>query len=783
MSSPERPDAAASRRGFWLMVPALYVAASAVRAGDGRLTSWLLIGASIAVALLAARPGKGEPAEELFADRITLGGLSVALATSSLAQRPDWAALARELAALGAALVAIRALARTTSDAGLAAAASLAAPPRGLGARSLSRAGMAVVTLSWGIPAALDAAAWVTGRASVLGPSGPILAASCGAASLFALGATALALATTRRLELGAPPRLFACAGAAALGLVFALVLALGGAARADAATALGTTLAAIGMVRLARAKDARSIARVGRRTLTLAIYGGPAVALGAVAIEARALGPTIVALGLGAAAVALGTLAPKLEEPFLPERGAWLGALSAARDVARDRDARAAIASVLVKLREAAGPNAPSPELWVLHPTRVFTVDAAGYLKDRRAELPVLLSDVARGEPHATVRADVLRALEVRRADLRPLLHWLDDRSAIFATVIAEDTEADGVLVVPAVTRADPLTLEEVLAAKQLADAFVGICQAQSARERHLERERELKARIDTLDDELSRLHYTSALEAGRHALASARLARPASVGIYSAASRMAFEALERRIAQDAPVALVARAGIDPVPYLARAHLSGPRRDGPLVIVDGTSSREHDLARWKDDRVSPLALADRGLMVLVDGAALPRDVQVLVARTLAERRPPWERATPLDIAAAITAVAPPEDLTAEGRLAPELFARFEEARPITLPALRDRSEDLRSIVADRLAREGLRVLGRPVGIEAAAFARLVEHPFEGEDAELASIVTQLVARATGDIVRASDMDAIGLGKPEDDERDVAPRATSAADA
>src|SRR5690606_5196793 len=116
--------------------------------------------------------------------------------------------------------------------------------------------------------------------------------------------------------------------------------------------------------------------------------------------------------------------------------------------------------------------------------------------------------------------------------------------------------------------------------------------------------RERDLKARIDELEEELSRAHYAGALEAGRHALASVRLARPATVGIYSAASRMAFEALERRVAQGAPVVLVARAGIDPVPYLARAHLSGPRRDGPLVIVDGTSSREHDLSRWTDERV-----------------------------------------------------------------------------------------------------------------------------------------------------------------------------------
>ncbi|NVL89214.1 hypothetical protein, partial [Escherichia coli] len=100
-----------------------------------------------------------------------------------------------------------------------------------------------------------------------------------------------------------------------------------------------------------------------------------------------------------------------------------------------------------------------------------------------------------------------------------------------------------------------------------------------------------------------------------------------------------------------------------------------------------------------------------RGLLVLVDGAALPRDIQVLVARALTERRPPWERAMPLDVAVALTSTRAPDLLVEEGLLAPELYSRFEDAAqsPVELASLRDRSEDLFSIVADRLAREGLR--------------------------------------------------------------------------
>jgi len=82
---------------------------------------------------------------------------------------------------------------------------------------------------------------------------------------------------------------------------------------------------------------------------------------------------------------------------------------------------------------------------------------------------------------------------------------------------------------------------------------------------------------------------------------------------------------------------------------------------------------------------------------------------------------------------------------------------------PITLPRLSERPEDIRAILTDRLAREGLRVRGTPVGIEDAAFARLAEYAFPGEDAELVSIVQRLVAGLRGDVVRAADVDALRL--------------------
>ena len=57
---------------------------------------------------------------------------------------------------------------------------------------------------------------------------------------------------------------------------------------------------------------------------------------------------------------------------------------------------------------------------------------------------------------------------------------------------------------------------------------------------------------------------------------------------------------------------------------------------------------------------------------------------------------------------------------------------------------------------------------GAPVGIDAAAFALLVEHDFPGEDAELDALVVRLVKRVDGAVVRASDVRAAGLGAPRE---------------
>jgi hypothetical protein len=735
------------RKALPQLAGVVYVGSLAVWVDGGAESSaWLFAVAALAIGLFAAR--RTLPLARWL-------GWGLALAVASLGARGD----SRGLDACGAfgamvcAMAACVAVARLPGEGGLVRAAPWS-----------PRLVVGVVGAAWSLAmvAALApdrwATVWMTEHARAWATGAAVV-------SVLSLWLATEWTARRRRLELGVVERAVAMRALLGMTCVAAALAGLAGQARGDALGRAVVAAASLVLASAALARDPVRVARLTRRVVVLAIVGGGVVMLGASAAEGRSWAATLVT---AAVALAIGAAGPVLDAPLRPARGAWLDAFDRASSQASRGDPEDAVREVLAALRSAGGPAAASPELWTFEPTKVTTVDAAGYAHERDGEMPEAMVLVAAGEPEGTLRSDVLDALEVRRPELRPMARWMADHDALLATVVASEGDVEALLVFPRMARDEPVTLEELRSLKEVADRLAAACRARQTQARMLARAHEAAVRADSADERVERLRHERELDVGRDALAATRLARPATIGIYSAASRMALEALERRTLVGAPIAVVTPSGVDPVPYLARAHLAGARRDAPLVLVDATSAREHDLARWTDPNASPLALAGRGMLVLLDGAALPPDVQQLVARALSERRTPWERPDSLDVQLALTGVAPPDELVAQARLDPALALRLADAReaPVALPRLRDRPEDLRAILTDRLAREGLRVLGRPVGIEHAAFARLVDHPFPGEEAELAAAVQQLVARCKGDVVRAADVDALELGRP-----------------
>jgi hypothetical protein len=739
----------------------VYVAAAAVRAVEGQgARVW---GASLVAVALAWFAGGREKWRGLAE-----WGLALAIASFGAPDAQGWVAVLGLAGAAGAAVAANESLARVEAPEGIA------TPRRGPDWRG-ALLGEVVLGALFAVALSARVLRAVGNKGAFATESGLFALASCVLAGAFLVGEI-WDTARARRLELGVAARMHAAAGlgTATAGVAWGVwfVGLAPGEPIVRVAVGLGSVLACAVLLR----GDPVNLARASRRAVALTIVGGPIVMLGAAAVDGRPSdGPAIVAV-FCLLALGVGAAAAWIEEPLRPARGAWLDAVAAAHDALLRTDPDEAVREALVALRAPAGLSATSPELWTFDPRHVTTVDAAGYAHGGEGTVPDGMVAVAATEPEAILRRDVLEALAVRRPDLRSFARWMDDHGAMLVAVIVRAGEPEGLLVLPYGKRTEALSLEEARAIKRLADALAALCHARAALARSLARERTATDRAEKAD--LSLAHLTSEIDRrhAQHTRAAEHLARPAMAGIYSAVARFAFDAIEETVKAGRALFVHGPSGVDAVPYIARAHLASPRRGEALVVVDGASSREHDPERWSDSIASPIALADRGLLLILDVGALPADVQRIVARAHAEGRPPWEGGA-VAFALAVTSRLQLSDLVGRGSLEPALGARFSEVGSASWPRLRERPEDLRAIVSDRLAREGLRVRGKPVGIEDAAFARLLDHPFDGEDAELTSLVQRLVVACDGVAVRAKDVDLL-IAPPSAHGTDVVERVT-----
>jgi hypothetical protein len=739
-----------------------YVVAVAVRADRGAGgRAWLVGFAALACAFTAAAPTL--PGNGVREDgRRRLGQLAFALWAFALVLASIAAAapgLVRDLvggvAALVSSVVAARALARVRGREGIA--ESL---PRS--SASVLRATVLVLALSFSLAIYASVRA-LRDRAST--PWDPLprdTQALAGGVALLVLVGCAWDTARTKRLVVEAGDRSLTALFTLLAAAVIAGGLIVIGQGAPDRVLRALLAAAALVVTYVCAEGDAVTHARRGRRALTLLIFGGPVVLLGGLAAEGpgRSFPALLVS---GALSLLVGSAVVYLEQPLRRAEGRLLDAVERATLALVRADPDVSIRDALGALRTFAGPSSQSPELWSLSPPRVLTIDGAGYPHERRAALPSHLLEVAQGEPEATLRTELLDALVVRRPDLRPLARWMDERGALSATLVAREGDVEGVLVLPRGARSDPMSLEEVRAVKRLADAFSGASAALGALARSRERERLATRRADEADEVLLAQERRQGMASERDRLVTSRLAEDAAGGPYAPQARVALEAIERRVRLGAPVVVVAPNGSAVVSYLARAHLAGPRATMPFIVVDGAKVAEHDVARWASPSRSPLALAERGLLVIEDGARLPLAVQQLLADALAQRRAPWEGAESLDVMLALTTAGAPEDVRRALDVA--LAARLDDplADLVLWPHLRDRGEDLRSLVLAGLAREGMRLRGAPLGIEDAAFEELANYAYPGEDAELRSITQRLARVADGDVVRAGDVRGLGL--------------------
>jgi hypothetical protein len=207
-----------------------------------------------------------------------------------------------------------------------------------------------------------------------------------------------------------------------------------------------------------ATASDGATIAVVLRGTLAVVMLGAPTVLVSA--LFARAMpesSGTIVLVGT-TTAVAIGVVARAVARPLGPEQSRWLDAIDAASRGALQPDPDAALRAALEALGRATTTTGARPEVWRADPEAVLSVDVAGYLHATAGSAPPRLYELAMTEPERTLRAEALKAVEVRRPDVRPLVAWFESRDAFSVTLIVDEAGPEGFVLLPRANRTAPM-------------------------------------------------------------------------------------------------------------------------------------------------------------------------------------------------------------------------------------------------------------------------------------------------------------------------------------
>jgi Nif-specific regulatory protein len=117
----------------------------------------------------------------------------------------------------------------------------------------------------------------------------------------------------------------------------------------------------------------------------------------------------------------------------------------------------------------------------------------------------------------------------------------------------------------------------------------------------------------------------------------------------------------------------------------------------------------------------------------------------------------------------------PLEEAVSRGLLSSNLARWFTDSE-LRLPSLAERSEDLRALALDQLARKSVELARPAAGIEPSALRLLLEHAWPENELELALVLGRALAVAEGPAVTAADLERTGFSPVEPRAQAVEPR-------
>jgi DNA-binding NtrC family response regulator len=237
------------------------------------------------------------------------------------------------------------------------------------------------------------------------------------------------------------------------------------------------------------------------------------------------------------------------------------------------------------------------------------------------------------------------------------------------------------------------------------------------------------------------------------------------------------ALLALADRVAQsDASVLIHGESGTGKELLARLIHRGGPRAAQPFVAFDcsalAPSLVESELFGHVKGAFTGADRARRGLFREAHGGTLfldeigdvPPEIQTKLLRVLQEREVKpvgGDEVAKVDVRIVGATNKDLRQLVREGRFREDLYYRLA-VFPLEVPPLRERREDIPSLVAHFLARRR----GRPSRVAADAMARLAGYHWPGNIRELENVVERAAILCDGDEIRAHDLPPLEGARP-----------------
>jgi transcriptional regulator with GAF, ATPase, and Fis domain len=240
------------------------------------------------------------------------------------------------------------------------------------------------------------------------------------------------------------------------------------------------------------------------------------------------------------------------------------------------------------------------------------------------------------------------------------------------------------------------------------------------------------------------------------------------------------ALRAVLRKVKQVAPVEttvlLTGETGTGKELIARAIHELSPRKDRPMIKVNcgaipqGVVESElfgHEKGAFTgalQRRIGRFELADRGTLFMDEVGELPLDTQVKLLRVLQEQefeRLGGARAIQVDVRLVAATNRDLEVEVTKSRFRADLYYRLN-VFPIRLPPLRERPEDIPSLVRHFLM-QFQRKLAKPLrGVTPEGMQRLVEYSWPGNIRELQNVLERACVLARGSVVDVTA--ALGAG-------------------